>query len=94
MKLVLKSYISHDRFYAYTHTHTHTYTHTHTHSQTFKHTLGRIMVVNIQKLKQEKQVLNTIHIYNFVKYILRCNQICKKKKKKKKKPEAAEYRFE
>ena len=80
MKLVLKSYISHDRFYAHTHTHTHT----HTHSQTFKHTLGRIMVVNIQKLKQEKQVLNTIHIYNFVKYILQCNQICKKKKEKEK----------
>ena len=42
------------------------------------------MVVNIQKLKQEKQVLNTIHIYNFVKYILQCNQICKKKKRKRK----------
>ena len=71
-----------DFMHTHTHTHTHTYTHTHTHSQTFKYTLGRIMVVNIQKLKQEKQVLNTIHIYNFVKYILRCNQICKKKKEK------------
>lgn len=65
-----------------------THTHTQTQSQTFKHTLGRIMVVNIQKQKQEKQVLNTICIYNFVKYILWCNQIHKKK------PQAAEYKFE
>ena len=30
-------------------THTHSHTHTQTQSQTFKHTLVRIMVVNIQK---------------------------------------------